>query len=203
MVNFLHSMVTIAVTEAEYALLTATAVLCSGLWIMINTIVTHFMSPYSEHIYRSANAIINVQLKLFKIQFLSFFLYLELFQINSIFSLLWNRQAISACGGLRWELTGVYSGAPVPCLLLLQSGDGTRPTTLRQAPGTADRAENTTTQPPHPSPTAALGHAALRQPLGREIYDIWSLLQYTFHFWPEQYPRSVYFWLPVCKHSLV
>ncbi|KTF88306.1 hypothetical protein cypCar_00020022 [Cyprinus carpio] len=29
MVNFLHSMVTIAVTEAEYALLTATAVLCS------------------------------------------------------------------------------------------------------------------------------------------------------------------------------
>ncbi|KTG05664.1 hypothetical protein cypCar_00029065 [Cyprinus carpio] len=39
-VNFLHSMATIAVTEAEYALLTATAVLCSGLWI--NTIVTHF-----------------------------------------------------------------------------------------------------------------------------------------------------------------
>ncbi len=61
-------MVSIAVTEAEYALLTATAVLCSGLWIMINTIVTHVhvnlhvMSPYSEHSFigQSANGIIKV-----------------------------------------------------------------------------------------------------------------------------------------------
>lgn len=64
MVNFLHSMVTIAVTEAEYALLTVTAVLCSGLWIMINAIVTrvHVMSPYSEHSFigQTANYIIEV-----------------------------------------------------------------------------------------------------------------------------------------------
>lgn len=58
-------MVTIAVTEAEYALLTATAVLCSGLCIMINTVMTHFhvnfhmMSLYSEQSFigRKANDI--------------------------------------------------------------------------------------------------------------------------------------------------